>query len=103
LPDSRLIPEPTIFILYGGTGDLAHRLVLPGLYQLAIAGLLPEDWRLVADGRGDMADEDFQESVRESLEEFGPRPHDGPWEGFRSCLRFAGGGFSTSDREACPQ
>jgi len=102
LPDSRLIPEPTIFILYGGTGDLAHRLVLPGLYQLAIAGLLPEDWRLVAEGRGDVADEDFQESVRESLEKFGPRPHEGPWEGFRSRLRFAGGGFSASDPGSLP-
>ena len=86
MPDSRLIPEPTIFILYGGTGDLAHRLVLPGLFQLAIAGLLPEDWRLIADGRGDMTDEEFQEGVRYSLEEFGPKPHEGPWEEFgRAC------------------
>ena len=103
MPDSRLIPEPAIFILYGGTGDLAHRLVLPGLYQLAIAGLLPEDWRLVADGRGTMTHEDFQESVRVSLEEFGPKAHEGPWEEFRSRLRFAGRGFSTNDPGSLPE
>ena len=102
MPDSRLVPEPTIFILYGGTGDLAHRLVLPGLYQLAIAGLLPEDWRLIADGRGDMADEDFRDGVRQSLEEFGPKPHEGPWDDFRSRMRFAGGGFSTNDPGRLP-
>ena len=72
MTDSGLVPEPTIFILYGGTGDLAHRLVLPAFYRLAIAGLLPADWRLVGNGRGDVAHEDFQERVRESLEEFGP-------------------------------
>ena len=97
MTDARLIPEPTIFILYGGTGDLAHRLVLPAFYRLAIAGLLPADWRLVGNGRGDVAHEDFQERVRESLEEFGPKPSEGPWEEVRSRLRFAGGGFDRHD------
>src|SRR6185312_4093765 len=87
------VPQPTVFILYGATGDLAHRLVLPAFYQLAIAGLLPDEWRLVGNGRGDVAHEDFQERVRKSLEEFGPKPSEGPWEEFRSRLRFAGGGF----------
>src|ERR1019366_6424726 len=97
MADSRLVPEPTIFILYGATGDLAHRLVLPAFFRLAIAGLLPKDWRLVANGRGDVAHEDFQERVRRSLEEFGPNPSEGPWEEVRSRLRFAGGGFDSSD------
>ena len=103
MPDPRLIPDPAIFVLYGGTGDLAHRLVLPGLYQLAIADLLPGDWRLIADSRGSLTDEDFQESVRRSLEEFGPKPHEGPWEEFRSHLRFAGGGFSATDPGMLPE
>ena len=97
MTDSRLIPESTVFILYGGTGRLAHRLVLSAFYRLAIAGLLPEDWRLVGNGRGDVAHEDFQERVRAPLEEFGPKPSEGPWEEFRSRLRFAGGGFDRSD------
>ena len=97
MADPRLVPEPTIFVLYGATGDLAHRLVLPAFYRLAIAGLLPEDWRLVGNGRGDVSHEDFQERVRQSLEEFGPKPAEGPWDEFRSRLRFAGGGFDSSD------
>jgi glucose-6-phosphate 1-dehydrogenase len=91
--DARLIPNPTVFVLYGATGDLSHRLVLPALFSLAKEGLLPRDWRLIGNGRGDVAHEDFQELVRSSLEEFGPKPSEGPWDEFRSRLRFAGGGF----------
>ena len=34
-------PAPTVFVLFGATGDLSKRLVLPAFYQLAAAGLLP--------------------------------------------------------------
>jgi glucose-6-phosphate 1-dehydrogenase len=91
------VPEPTVFVLYGATGDLAHRLVLPAFYRLAIAGLLPKEWRLVGNGRGDVAHEDFQARVKESLEEFGPKPEEGPWDEVKSRLRFAGGGFDEHD------
>ncbi len=97
MPDPRLVAKPTVFVLFGGTGDLAHRLVLPAFYRLAKEGLLPEDWRLIGNGRGDVSHENFQERVRQSLEEFGPHPEDGPWEEFRKRLRFAGGGFESSD------
>ncbi|HWE55948.1 MAG TPA: hypothetical protein VG435_10565 [Acidimicrobiales bacterium] len=97
MPDARLVPPPTVITLFGATGDLAHRLVLPAFYRLAQAGLLPEDWRLVGNGRGDVSHENFQDRVRASLEEFGPKPEDGPWDEFCSKLRFAGGGFEASD------
>ena len=97
MADERLVPEPTVFMLFGATGDLSHRLVLPALYRLAQAGLMPSDWRLVGNGRGDVSHENFQERVRQSLEEFGPKPEEGPWDDFRSRLRFAGGGFEASD------
>lgn len=97
MADPSLVPEPTVFMLFGATGDLAHRLVLPAFYRLAQQGLLPEDWRLVGNGRGDVSHEDFAGRVRKSLEEFGPKPDDGPWDEFRSRLRFAGGGFEASD------
>ncbi len=103
MPDNGVVPEPTVFILFGGTGDLAHRLVLPAFFRLAQAGLLPEDWRLIGNGRGHVSHEDFQERVRKSLEEFGPKPAEGPWEQFRSRLRFAGGGFEASDPGELPQ
>ncbi|WP_299035775.1 glucose-6-phosphate dehydrogenase (NADP(+)) [uncultured Pseudokineococcus sp.] len=96
MPDDATTPQPTVFVLYGATGDLARRMVLPAFYELARRGLMPEDWRLIGNGRGDVSHEEFRDRVRESLEEFGPAPDEGPWEDFSERLLFAGGGF-TSD------
>jgi glucose-6-phosphate 1-dehydrogenase len=94
---SRPDPGPTIFVLFGGTGDLAKRLVLPAFYRLALEGLLPEQWLLVGNGRGDVAHEDFRAHIHSVLTEFGPRPEPGPWESFAQRVFFAGGGFSSDD------
>jgi glucose-6-phosphate 1-dehydrogenase len=90
-------PGPTVFVLFGATGDLARRMVLPAFYTLAIEGLLPDEWILVGNGRGDVSHEDFRTRVREALEDFGPKPAQGPWSSFAKRLRFAGGGFNTDD------
>jgi glucose-6-phosphate 1-dehydrogenase len=90
-------PGPTVFVLFGATGDLAKRMVLPAFYKLAIEGLLPQDWLLVGNGRGDVGHEDFRGHVRDVLTEFGPEPSDGPWKQFSERLHFAGGGFEKDD------
>jgi len=87
---------PTVFILFGATGDLAKRLVLPAFYQLAQEGLLPKQWLLVGNGRGDVAHEDFRKHVRDVVSEFGPKPAKKEWKAFAGRVFFAGGGF-TSD------
>jgi glucose-6-phosphate 1-dehydrogenase len=88
-------PEPgsTIFVLFGATGDLAKRMVLPAFYRLAVEGLLPKDWLLVGNGRGNVGHEDFRVRVRGALTEFGSEPKTEDWDAFASRLRFAGGGF----------
>ena len=74
---------PTIFVLFGATGDLAKRLVLPAFYRLAQEGLLPRQWLLVGNGRGDVAHEDFRKHVRDVLGEFGPKAGEEGVEGVR--------------------
>jgi glucose-6-phosphate 1-dehydrogenase len=88
-------PGPTIFVLFGATGDLAKRLVLPAFYRLALEGLLPKQWLLVGNGRGNVAHEDFRAHVHSVLTEFGPKPEPKDWDGFAGRLWFAGGGFNT--------
>ena len=88
---------PTIFVLFGATGDLAKRLVLPAFYRLALEGLLPRQWQLVGNGRGNVTDEDFRGHVRDALTEFGPRPEPGPWKSFAERVLFAGGGFTSAN------
>jgi glucose-6-phosphate 1-dehydrogenase len=87
---------PTVFVLFGATGDLAKRLVLPAFYRLAQEGLLPKQWLLVGNGRGDVAHEDFRRHVRDALTEFADKPAKKEWKAFAERVFFAGGGF-TSD------
>jgi glucose-6-phosphate 1-dehydrogenase len=88
---------PTIFVLFGATGDLAKRMVIPAFFDLARHDLLPKRWLLVGNGRGDVSHEDFRQHVHDVLTEFGPKPEDGPWDDFAANLRFAGGGFEKSN------
>ncbi|WP_245700929.1 glucose-6-phosphate dehydrogenase [Sanguibacter gelidistatuariae] len=66
-------PErPVIFVLHGARGDLAKRMVIPGLAELSARGLLPERWALLGTGRAAIDSADFAQIVRSSLETFGP-------------------------------
>jgi glucose-6-phosphate 1-dehydrogenase len=90
-------PAPTVFVLFGATGDLARRMVLPAFYRLFLEKLLPEKWLLVGNGRGDVSHLDFREHVHQALTEFGPKPEGDAWEAFKDRLKFAGGGFQRTD------
>jgi glucose-6-phosphate 1-dehydrogenase len=92
----------TMFVLYGATGDLAKRMVLPAFFDLYVRGLLPRRWKLLGNGRGDVAHEDFRGHVQEVLTEFGEAPTDEQWAGFAPNLLFAGGGFRAEDGGALP-
>jgi glucose-6-phosphate 1-dehydrogenase len=88
---------PVVFVLFGATGDLAKLLVLPAFYQLFTEGLLPDQWRLVGNGRGDVAHEDFRNHVHDVVIAAGIKPDPGQWDAFSQRVFFAGGGFNTDD------
>jgi glucose-6-phosphate dehydrogenase-like protein len=94
--------RPVVFVLFGATGDLARRMVLPALYRLACGGLLPRQWLLVGNGRGDITDEDFRARVHDALTEFGPKPEGADWGSFAQRVFFAGGGFSPGSPGSLP-
>ena len=89
--------QPTAIILYGGTGDLAKRLVLPAFWELYTRDLLPKRWKLVGNGRGDVSHEDFRQHVHDALAEFATTPDPDLWPGFAENVLFAGGGFRDSN------
>src|SRR6202451_1463570 len=93
--EPRSDPGPTVFVLFGATGDLAKRLVLPAFYSVATEGLLPKEWRVVGNGRGEVAHEDFRGHVHNALTEFGSKPDPAAWKSFSERVFFAGGGFNT--------
>src|SRR5438477_4087499 len=66
----RLPVHPTALVIFGATGDLAHRKLLPALYNLAHEGALPERFELIGVARRDQPDEDFQGMARESIQRY---------------------------------
>jgi glucose-6-phosphate 1-dehydrogenase len=72
---------PVLLVLHGARGDLARRMVYPGLAALAAGGLLPERFLVLGAGRRPVDDEEFAELVRESLREFGDPEHAGALDG----------------------
>jgi glucose-6-phosphate 1-dehydrogenase len=59
-------------LLFGATGDLSHRMLLPSLYGLHADGLLPEGFHIVCTARSDLTDEQFRESAVQALKEHVP-------------------------------
>src|SRR5690242_10574196 len=90
----RLPVHPTVLAIFGGTGDLAHRKLLPALYNLAHEGALPERFELIGIARRDQPHEDFRTMARESIERFSRRkPDPDVLEGLLGEMRYIGGAF----------
>src|SRR5258706_6998948 len=60
---------PCALVIFGATGDLTKRLLIPALYHLKRAHLLPEDFALIGVSRGELSDEDFRAGIAAGLRE----------------------------------
>ena len=90
-----------VVVLFGATGDLAKRKLLPGMFHLQQVGLMPERFRIVGAARRDIGDEGFRDLARRSVGE-SSREADDPqaWRTFEESLSFAGvgEGFGSLER-----
>jgi glucose-6-phosphate 1-dehydrogenase len=85
-------PKDHVIVVFGATGDLAKRELLPGLFHLAVAGLLPANYRIVgtAPSHSAQSGADFIEHARQSIAEFGTsKPEGEAWSTFEARLAFA--------------
>jgi glucose-6-phosphate 1-dehydrogenase len=62
--------DPCAMVLFGATGDLTHRLVIPALYNLSRTGVLPEQFTLIGVARADITTEDWRDDLYHSLKNF---------------------------------
>ena len=70
---SRVIPvDPFDLVIFGGTGDLARRKILPGLYLRFLAGQMPVESRIIGAARAELSEGDFRGMVGEAIAEFVP-------------------------------
>jgi glucose-6-phosphate 1-dehydrogenase len=92
--DLRRVPEPSTMVIFGSTGDLSRRKLLPSLYVMHQQGVLPTGFSLVGFGRRPWQDAEFRAYVRDSLtESLGHIPEPEAWSGFEQALFFASGEF----------
>ncbi|MCU0483355.1 MAG: glucose-6-phosphate dehydrogenase [Chloroflexi bacterium] len=83
------MPDPAIFVLFGATGDLAHRKVAPAIFQLWRTNLLPPEFVLVGVGRRPGADADFRSSLRASVAQHGRSPlTEAAWHSFEERILY---------------
>jgi glucose-6-phosphate 1-dehydrogenase len=87
-------PEDHVIVLFGATGDLAKRKLLPGLFHLAAAGLLPHKYRIIGSSPAAFAisTEEFREHARDACRDFcitKPDKQPEPWNAFAANLSFA--------------
>jgi glucose-6-phosphate 1-dehydrogenase len=88
---SARVPDDHVIVLFGATGDLAKRKLLPGIFHLTEAGLMPERFRIVGTSRSSLSDEDFRDLARSAVDEFGREPiADDAWGPFAAALSFVG-------------
>jgi glucose-6-phosphate 1-dehydrogenase len=67
------VADPCTFVIFGASGDLAHRLLIPALYNLAASDLLPAGFTIVGVARAQSSTEAYRQEIKESLQRFATR------------------------------
>src|SRR5438309_1007326 len=62
--------DPTIFIIFGGTGDLTSRKIAPALYNLFLDGWMPAQFSIIGTGRTQYSDEQFRDNLFKDISQF---------------------------------
>jgi glucose-6-phosphate 1-dehydrogenase len=66
----RQVANPCVMIIFGASGDLTKRKLVPALYNLAVAGLLPGEFAVVGVARSEMTSEEFRRKMSQNIHEF---------------------------------
>src|SRR6266566_349505 len=88
-------PEPCVMVIFGATGDLTHRKLLPALYNLALEHPLPAGFSVVGFARRPYSDDDFRQQALESINAYSRQKPVNPqvWDSFASGIRYLQSAF----------
>ncbi|MFL5397552.1 MAG: glucose-6-phosphate dehydrogenase, partial [Myxococcales bacterium] len=92
-------PDPCAVVVFGASGDLAHRKLLPALYNLALGAHLPAAFGVVGVSKTPFSNEKYAEDMREALGKFSRNKPVDPevWREFGAGLRYVPGSFDEDD------
>jgi glucose-6-phosphate 1-dehydrogenase len=85
------MPDPHVLVIFGATGDLARRKLMPALWKLKTDGLLPDTFAIVGNSREELDDDTYRERMRGALEEFAEAPDAEAWKEFASRMVYVYG------------
>jgi glucose-6-phosphate 1-dehydrogenase len=87
--------EPAMITIFGASGDLTKRKLVPALFSLACEQMLPETVKIVGVARSEMSDEQFRQQLREGIEQYGRlKPGQNEhWSRFKQRLSYLSGGY----------
>src|SRR5579884_3755540 len=69
-------PDPCILVIFGASGDLTQKKLIPSLYALAVRGLLPERFGIVGAARTEESDDEFRERMKQAVKDHARDPFD---------------------------
>src|SRR5947199_9345100 len=86
---TRAVPQPCVVVIFGATGDLTHRKLVPALYNLAVDGELPPAVAVVGLARRPKTDDDFRREMEEATRKFSRQTvRDEIWKTFAQSLSY---------------
>ena len=82
--------NPTIFVIFGGTGDLNKRKLAPALYNLFMEGYMPEKFAVIGTGRTEFTDESYKAALEDAVNEFSRtgKVKKDKWEHFGNTIHY---------------
>ena len=96
----RRTPDPCIFVIFGASGDLTQRKLIPALYSLAYRRLLPEKFAVVGVARTEESDDDFRARMEDAVKEHARDPfRDDVWERLVDGISYIATDFADEEGE----
>ncbi len=91
--------EPCVVVIFGATGDLTRRKLLPALYRLAQQHLIPAEFAILGVARQQMSDQEYRAKMREALAEFGDEDtvDEAAWNSFAEGIFYVAGEFKDAE------
>src|SRR3982751_2060402 len=96
------VAPPCAIVIFGATGDLTKRKLVPALYRLSQQRLIPAQFAIVGVSRQELTDEEFRDRMRQALVEVGEEQEvDEPsWQRFAEGMSYVSGDFAEPDTYA---
>jgi glucose-6-phosphate 1-dehydrogenase len=93
-------PEPCVLVIFGASGDLTQRKLMPALYSLAVRRLLPDEFAVVGAARSEESDEQFRERMKEAVHKYARDEFDQEvWDGLAGAMYYTTLDFSDGGGE----